>query len=221
MRAVHTKAPGERRVAVACYGNTGSVISAFERLGVPAVLTLAETEIRGADAIVLPGCVAFKTAMRTLNDAGLVSALEAAANEQHTPILGIGVGMQVLFEGSNEMGSTTGLGLLAGEVSRLPATAKHLVPHLSWKPVHFTRPSPLADGLPDPSSFYHMHSFAAVPADDADILALTEHAEAFVSAIQRENVFGVQFHPEKSSADGLRLLSNFAQHAGFPEPRDP
>jgi glutamine amidotransferase len=117
--------------------------------------------------------------------------------------------MQLLFESSVELGGAAGLGLLPGGVSELQ-TGELKLPHIGWNLVRWTRPSPLTAGLPEACAFYHVHSFVPRPADDADVLGRSEYGEPFVSAVEREPLFGVQFHPEKSSAHGLRMLANFA-----------
>jgi imidazole glycerol-phosphate synthase subunit HisH len=126
-------------------------------------------------------------------------------------VLGLCLGLQLLFERSAELGGGEGLGLLAGEVRPLtPQPTELKVPHIGWNVVRFTRPSPLTEGLGEAAAFYHVHSFAAVPADESDVLGRGDYGGPFVSVVARDNVFGVQFHPEKSSTAGLRLLRNFA-----------
>jgi glutamine amidotransferase len=161
--------------------------------------------------------------MRNLRELGLAELIRARV-EDGVPLLGICLGMQLLLESSEELEPTEGLGLIAGEVTRL-ATGGLRVPHIGWNEVRFERRSPLTDGLPAGGcAFYHVHSFAPRPSDRADVVGSTEYGERFATIVERGRVFGVQFHPEKSSAHGLRLLENFVslcaaraatvQHAG-------
>src|SRR5436305_7853252 len=146
--------------------------------------------------------------MRNLHQFDLAELIteRAAAG---TPVLGICLGMQLLFECSEELEPTEGLGLIPGEVSAL-RTRGLRIPHIGWNHVEFTRSSPLTTGLPDGGCpFYHVHSLAPRPADEADVVGSAEYGERFSTIVQRRGVFGVQFHPEKSSAHGLRMLANF------------
>jgi glutamine amidotransferase len=157
---------------------------------------------------VLPGVGAFPKAMRNLRELGLVELIQARV-EQGTPLLGICLGMQLLFDGSAELGTTPGLGLIAGEVTRLQPGGLR-IPHIGWNEVRFERSSPLLAGLPEPGCpFYHVHSYAARPADDDTVVGTCEYGERFVTCVGRGSVFGVQFHPEKSSLNGLRMLDGF------------
>ena len=133
---------------------------------------------------------------------------EIARADAGVPVLGICLGMQLLFESSVEHEGADGLGLLAGTVTRLEAPGLK-IPHIGWNAVAFSRPSALTVGLGDAAPFYHVHSFACRPADAADVVGRGEYGERFVSIVERGNVMGVQFHPEKSSLDGLALLRNF------------
>jgi glutamine amidotransferase len=118
--------------------------------------------------------------------------------------------MQLLFESSEEYGGATGLGILRGEVRLLDPKGLNL-PHIGWNEVRWTRESPLIEGLPDPTAFYHVHSYVPVPADEEDVLGTSEYGSPFTSVVARDNVFGSQFHPEKSSTNGLTLLENFTK----------
>ena len=197
-------------VAVIDYGmgNRRSVEKALEHVGARALITREPAALEDADALVVPGVGAFPHGMRNLIELGLDEQIRAAA-AAGKPVLGICLGMQLLFERSQEHELTNGLGLLAGEVSPLKGGGLR-IPHIGWNDVRFERPSPLTAGLPpDTCAFYHVHSLAARPEDPADVIATTEYGERFATIVGHGNVLGVQFHPEKSSRDGLTLLSNF------------
>jgi imidazole glycerol-phosphate synthase subunit HisH len=203
---------GGPRLAVLDYGmgNRRSVQKALEHVGAQATITRDHDELRAADGLVVPGVGAFPLAMRNLRELGLDGLLQARAG-QGAPILGICLGMQLLFERSQEIEPTEGLGLIPGEVTPLDATVLR-IPHIGWNEVVFERVSPLTAGLPaDGCPFYHVHSLAARPADAADVVGTTEYGERFATIVARGAVSGVQFHPEKSSAHGLRMLANFAR----------
>jgi glutamine amidotransferase len=199
-------------IAVVDYGmgNRRSVQKALEHVGASAQITNDPDAIAQADGLVVPGVGAFPLAMQNLNGLGLVEPLSARA-ATGTPLLGICLGMQLLFERSDELEGTSGLGLLGGEVTAL-RTGGLRVPHIGWNEVTFERPCPLTEGLPAGGCpFYHVHSFAARPSDPADVVGSTEYGERFATFVARDNVFGVQFHPEKSSSHGLTLLSDFTR----------
>ena len=148
--------------------------------------------------------------MENLRELGLDELLRERVAEG-MPLLGICLGLQLAFDSSVERGGAAGLGIVPGEVHALQ-TGTLKLPHIGWNAVRFTRPdSPLLASLPDRCAFYHVHSFAPVPFEEQDILATAEYGQQFVTAVQRGSFYGVQFHPEKSSAAGLRLLANFAQ----------
>ena len=156
----------------------------------------------------VPGVGAFPAAMRSLRALGLDSLVVERAREG-TPILGLCLGMQLLFDSSTELGGDTGLGLIPGEVVALDAPGLK-IPHIGWNVVTFTQRASLTEGLGEARAFYHVHSFVVLAAEESDVLGRGEYGAAFVSIAGRGKVFGAQFHPEKSSADGLRLLANFA-----------
>jgi imidazole glycerol-phosphate synthase subunit HisH len=195
-------------IAIADYGmgNRRSVEKALAHVGAESVITADHDAIRAADAVILPGVGAFPEAMRNLRRTGLGDVLR----ELTQPLLGICLGMQLLFESSTEHEGAPGLGILPGTVTRLHAPR---LPHIGWNLVGFERPSRIAEGLPDAAAFYHVHSFACRPSDPADVVGTSEYGERFVSVVERGNVMAVQFHPEKSSRDGLRMLANFARLA--------
>jgi glutamine amidotransferase len=194
-------------VAIVDYGmgNRRSVEKAFEHVGASVNLTAEHDEIRDADAVVVPGVGAFPEAMRRLGDAGLDAVIRERAGHG-TPVLGICLGMQLLFEASAEHEGAQGLGLLPGEVTPLSAPK---LPHIGWNRVALERPSSLTAGLGDAAAFYHVHSFVCRAREDDDVVGRGEYGERFASIVERGNVAGVQFHPEKSSRDGLALLRNF------------
>jgi glutamine amidotransferase len=196
-------------IAVVDYGmgNRRSVEKALEHVGARPRLTADHDVIAHADGIVLPGVGAFPEAMRRLRATGTDELIRdrAAAG---VPILGLCLGMQLLFDASDEHEGATGLGLLPGRVTALQAPR---VPHIGWNLVTFERPSPLTDGLGAAAAFYHVHSLAPEPVNDDDVVGRGEYGGPFVSIVERGNVMGVQFHPEKSSRDGLALLRNFTR----------
>lgn len=197
-------------IAIVDYGigNLRSVQKAFEHVGAPVRLISSPAEIEGARAIVLPGVGAFGDGMRNLREAGFVEPLYQAV-EAGVPLLGICLGMQLLFEESEEMGIHQGLGLLRGRVRRFAVELK--VPQIGWNQLFWRRPNPLQAGIPDGAYAYFVHSYYVEPADPDDILAVTEYGIAYASIVGRGNLLGVQFHPEKSQAVGLRILRNFVE----------
>jgi len=197
-------------IAVVDYGmgNRRSVEKAFEHVGARTIVTDDAGLIREADALVVPGVGAFPRGMANLRDRGLDELIRSRA-AAGTPILGICLGMQLLFESSLEVRPESGLGLMPGEVTPLRADGLR-VPHIGWSEVRPERPSPLTTDLPSEGRpFYHVHSFVARPAEPGDVIATAEYGERFASIVGRGNVYGVQFHPEKSSRDGLALLERF------------
>ncbi|MGD9951792.1 MAG: imidazole glycerol phosphate synthase subunit HisH [Burkholderiales bacterium] len=201
-------------IAVVDYGmgNIRSVSKALERVAPRerVAVTADPAEIRAAGRVVVPGQGAMPDCMRQLAASGAREAVIEAARAR--PFLGICVGMQMLFERGEE-GDTAGLALLEGRVPRFPAArmAGLKVPHMGWNEVRQARAHALWEGIPDGERFYFVHSYYPEPADRALAAATTEYGVAFTCAIARDNIFAVQFHPEKSQAAGLRLLSNFVQ----------
>jgi glutamine amidotransferase len=196
-------------IAIVDYGmgNRRSVEKALEHVGADPRLTADHATIRAADGVVVPGVGAFPEAMRRFRAAGLDELIRERA-DAGVPILGLCLGMQLLFDASDEHEGAAGLGLLPGRVTALRAPR---IPHIGWNLVTFERPSALTDGLGDAAAFYHVHSLAPEPANPDDVIGRGEYGERFVSIVERGNVMGVQFHPEKSSRDGLALLRNFAR----------
>jgi len=196
-------------IAVLDYGmgNLRSVEKALERVGAEAVVTNDPDVVRDAHGIILPGVGAFAKAMERIDELALDRLIDERL-AAGTPVLGICLGFQLLFDSSTELGGAAGLGLVDGEVRGLEAPGLK-VPHIGWEPVSWTRPSALTEGIDQATPFYFVHSFAPHPSDEGDVLATAIHGERFVCAVERPPVYGVQFHPEKSSAAGLRLLANF------------
>ena len=194
-------------------GNLRSVAKAFEHEGANAVLTDDPAVARRAERLVLPGQGHFGQCMTRLEEKGLGDAVrEHVASGR--PFLGICVGMQLLYEGSEEAPEVRGLGLLPGTVKRLRTDLP--LPHVGWNSVEFIRAAeadPLLAGVagPDPRYFYHVHSYGVLEADGEDVLGRCTYDDAFASIVGRANVWGIQFHPEKSQEDGLRILRNFAR----------
>jgi imidazole glycerol-phosphate synthase subunit HisH len=197
------------RIAIVDYGmgNLRSVEKALEHVGVTAKISSDATEVQAADGVILPGVGAFPRAMERVRELG-VDELVHERREAGVPILGICLGLQLLFDSSSELGGGTGLALLRGPVGELEASGLK-VPHIGWAPVRWERSSPLTEGIESETPFYFVHSFAPEP-DAIELLGSAEYGTRFACAAERDNVFGVQFHPEKSSAAGLRLLANFA-----------
>ena len=198
-------------IAVVAYGmgNRRSVVKAFERVGAEVALTSDETGLARAEGLVVPGVGAFPAAMRRLTSSGLDELIRTRAGEG-APVIGLCLGMQLLFERSDEHEGAEGLGLLGGEVRRLDPQGRKL-PHIGWNLVRRERESPLLTGIPDPMALYHVHSFVAHPTDPEDVLATGEYGSRFVSLVARGTIFGAQCHPEKSSTHGLQLLRNYVK----------
>ena len=209
-----TRAP---RVGVIDYGmgNRRSVEKALEHAGASASITARHEELLACDGLVLPGVGAFPLAMRNLERLGLAELIRARVS-QGVPLLGICLGMQLLFESSTELERTAGLGLIPGEVTRLD-TGGRRVPHIGWNEVRFERSSRLTAGLPAAGcAFYHVHSLAPRPAEPLDVVGTTQYGERFATIVERGAVFGVQFHAEKSSADGLEQAPIVDRESGKP-----
>jgi glutamine amidotransferase len=199
-------------IAVIDYGmgNRRSVEKALQHVGARARITSDPQALRAAGGLVLPGVGAFPKAMENLRAQGLDELIRERV-AAGTPLLGICLGMQLAFEHSEELGGADGLGLIAGSVRPLRADGLKL-PHIGWNEIELAeRDSRLTESLPSRCAFYHVHSFVAEPAREQDLLASAVYGSRFVTAVERGSFFGVQFHPEKSSAAGLRLLANFAR----------
>ncbi len=201
-------------VAVIDYGmgNLRSVQKGFEKVGVAAEVTRDPARIAAADGVALPGVGAFGACMENLTLYGLVEPVLAAIDEGK-PFLGICVGLQLLFEESEEYGPVSGLGVLAGRCRRFPHSSDpdYRVPHMGWNQIDQKNPSPLLDGIEDGAFVYFVHSYYAEADDPAVVAASTTYGNEFVACVSRDNLHGCQFHPEKSQAVGLKILDNFGQ----------
>lgn len=184
--------------------NIGSVAYALQRLGVEAPLTRDPATIRSAERVILPGVGAAGPAMDRLREAGLVELVRSLAQ----PLLGVCVGMQILFEHSEE-GDVEGLGLLQGVVRKLPASPGVRIPHMGWNQLEHDGSEPLLAGIANGAYTYFVHSYGVAQSPDA--MARCRHGEPFVAVARRGNVAGAQFHPERSAAVGARLLENFVR----------
>jgi imidazole glycerol-phosphate synthase subunit HisH len=196
-------------VAIIDYGvgNLRSVEKAFSAVGVDAVITSDTERLMAADRLVLPGVGAFGTCMSELHRRGFVDVVLDRVRGG-IPLLGVCVGMQMLFEQSSEFGKTKGLGLLKGSVNRFKDDL--VVPHVGWNQVGQTSTSPLLNDVSENSFFYFVHSYYCEPTDKDTIVGETEYGVTFASVVANKNIYGVQFHPEKSQKEGLQLLKNFS-----------
>jgi len=192
-------------------GNSPSVIYALERLGLPCRLVAKPEEVAESERLVLPGVGAAAATLDSLRESDLLDALIQRVQRDQVPFLGICIGLQVLFEHSEE-GSTPCLGWLPGRVRRFPARQR--VPQIGWNEVRFTRSHPVTGGLPDRGHYYFVNSYYADPGVDADALGRSEYGVEFCSVVARDNVVATQFHAEKSGRLGLRLLADFAAWDG-------
>jgi imidazole glycerol-phosphate synthase subunit HisH len=192
-------------------GNIRSVQKAFEHIGAAVILTDDPEIIMGARKLVLPGVGAFGSGIAVLRMKNLDSAIIHAVN-LGVPFLGICLGLQFLFDQSDEMGSHEGLGLIPGQVTRFDLADQSLkVPHMGWNQIEIRQKHPLLEGVPDGAYAYFVHSYYCVAGEDSDVLAQTEYGHLFTSCVARDNIWGIQFHPEKSQYIGLQILRNFAK----------
>jgi glutamine amidotransferase len=198
------------QVAIIDYGvgNLRSVEKAFAAMGCDAIVTGNDRELRNAERLVLPGVGAFGACMQALSERRFDNLVRERVREG-IPLLGVCVGMQMLFEESDEFGRTAGLGLLRGCVRRFRNDL--VVPQVGWNQIRQLAMHPLFEGITDQSFFYFVHSFFCDPVDNSTIIGETEYSDTYASVVAQANVCGVQFHPEKSQVVGLRLLRNFAR----------
>jgi glutamine amidotransferase len=197
------------QVAIIDYGvgNLRSVEKAFAAMGCEAVVSGDESVLRAAQKLVLPGVGAFAACMKALKERGLEQLVKERTGDG-TPLLGVCVGMQLLFDESEEFGATPGLGLLRGSVRRFRNDL--VVPHVGWNRIQQRRPHAVFEGIEDGAFCYFVHSYYCQPADERVVVGKTEYGISYASVIAQANICGVQFHPEKSQHVGLRMLRNFA-----------
>lgn len=193
-------------------GNRRSAEKALEHVGARVEVSDDPERLRAMDGLVLPGVGAFPAGMHAIRELGLDELLVERV-QAGVPLLGLCLGMQLLFERSEEHDGAAGLGLLAGTVRRLSAPGLKL-PHIGWSEVRWRTTTPLSEGLPNPSYLYHVHSFAPHPDEEDVVLATADYGEPFPAIVGQGNVFGTQSHPEKSSVHGLALLANFTRLCG-------
>jgi glutamine amidotransferase len=194
-------------------GNVGSIRNMFHRLGLESTITNNPAAIARADRLILPGVGAFDIGMRNLRACGLIPLLEMKVQQEHTPVLGICLGMQLLTLGSEE-GQLCGLGWIEADTVRFrfaDQIAPPKVPHMGWSRVRPEKDSPLSEGMSAEARFYFVHSYHVRCRHDEDIWLSCEYGVRFTAAVRRGNIVGVQFHPEKSHKFGMRLLDNFAR----------
>lgn len=199
-------------IAVTDYGagNLHSITKALERQGLDVRITESPQTLAGAEALIVPGDGAFGPAIARLRELGFAERIRAYI-QSGRPFLGVCLGMQLLFDESEEDGTHRGLGLLPGRVVRLPAGVK--VPHMGWNQLQIVRSSPLLDGIETGAYVYFVHSYHAVPQDPAIVAATAEYGASVAAVVGRDNLWATQFHPEKSGPVGLRMLANFARWA--------
>lgn len=192
-------------------GNLRSVLHALNHLGVESMRVVhSPHELRGASQIILPGVGAFGAGMQKLHEQKLVQPIKDAILTG-VPYLGICLGMQFLFEQSDEMGAHAGFGVLPGRVTRFADRPDLKVPHMGWNQIAPARQTPLLDGIDADSYAYFVHSYYCVPANSGDVLLTACYGDDFCAGVQSQNIYGVQFHPEKSQKTGLQILSNFLE----------
>ena len=204
-------------IAIVDYGmgNLRSVSKAFQSQEFPAIVTRNPDEIANASGLVLPGVGAFGDCVKNLNEYGLVSPIKDFI-DSGKPFLGICLGLQVLFEESEESPGAKGLGIFKGRVIRFPDFKEEglKVPHMGWNGIQIVKDTPVLDGIPQDSWFYFVHSFYPKPDDDSISAVKTNYGIEFTSAVSKDNIFASQFHPEKSSTLGLKIVRNFAASCG-------
>jgi glutamine amidotransferase len=204
------------KVAIINYGmgNLNSVCRSFEEVGADAVVINHPSTLYEVDRIVLPGVGSFAKGMAHLNQAGWVSALHDVVNIQNKPLLGICLGMQVLASKGYEGNETEGLSFISGEVKRIDLLGcNERIPHTGWNEVRYKTKSEILDSIPDASDFYFIHSYAFVPTNPENLIATVNYGCELTAVISNKNVFGCQFHPEKSSKAGHQLLRNFMSYS--------
>jgi imidazole glycerol-phosphate synthase subunit HisH len=189
--------------------NLHSIARAVEECGLQPVVTDHPGDLESVANIILPGVGSFPRAMEHLRDTGLIDALSEQVIEKRIPFLGICLGMQLLATTGREGGDSSGLGWIDGEARLLQPDAGERVPHVGWNDIEFRNASPIFDGIATGQDFYFVHSYVLRPSDESSITATTSYAGGFAAAVQRDHIFGVQFHPEKSQKPGFAVLRNF------------
>src|SRR5688500_14896956 len=192
-------------------GNLRSVQKGFEKVGHAATITSSPADLAAAEKVVLPGVGAFGDAMAELRRRDLVGPIRDTI-ASGKPFLGICLGLQLLFDVGYEMGEHEGLGILRGKVVRFDLPRELKVPHMGWNRGRFLRPAPHLAGIADGTFFYFVHSYHCVPEDRSLVAIESDYAGPFCAAVWRDNLFATQFHPEKSQAEGLKILKNFAEN---------
>ena len=193
-------------------GNLKSVDKAFKKLGYQVEVVTDSRNLEDATGVVLPGVGAFKDAMNNLKEAGFINPLTKLIKEGR-PFLGICLGLQLLFSSSQEFGTTEGLDIISGQVKKFPADLGYKIPHIGWNNIKQKKDIELYTNIEDESYQYFVHSYYVVPDDKEVIATTTDYGIEFVSSIAKDNIYAVQFHPEKSSEVGLQILDNFAKSA--------
>lgn len=189
-------------------GNLRSVQKACEFIGTDAKISSAAADILSADRVILPGVGAFGDCMEALNSSGLAEPIQTVI-DRGVPFLGICLGLQLLFEQSEESPNVPGLGIFKGKCVKIPSKTGYKIPHIGWNSIGFPQKSPLFDGIDDGAYVYFVHSYYMQPNDKSIITAVCDYSERLPVALQSGNTFAVQFHPEKSGETGLRILKNF------------
>lgn len=203
------------KIALVDYGagNLRSVAKALERSRMEPVITGDPAVVRSADGVLLPGVGAFRDAVRSLTEAGLVDAIRDVTENHGRPYLGICFGLQLLFDEGEEHGRTAGLGILAGKVRRFPEKDESghplRVPHIGWNEVRYAGEHPMLEALPERDIYYFVHGYRPEPEDESLIVGRANYGGEFAAAVARDNIFAVQFHPEKSQSAGKRLLDAY------------
>jgi len=193
-----------------CMGNTDSVLRAIEKCGGEPILTNAASDFEAASHIILPGVGAFQQGMEHINALGIRSKLEEQVFEYKIPFLGICLGMQLLASKGFEAGEKSGLGWIDGSVKKFEKTKKdERIPHIGWNEVNFEQESPLFESMVSGKDFYFVHSYRFICENSNNVIATTHYCGEFASVVRKQNIFGVQFHPEKSQKTGFNLLRNF------------
>ncbi len=199
-------------IAVIDYGagNLHSVVNALDFIGAKSIVTADREIILNADKVILPGVGAFGDAMDNINNAGLVPVIKEVI-ENNTPFLGICLGLQLLFERSCESVGKTGLSIFEGSIKNIPKTDGLKIPHMGWNSIEYNKESRLFHGIGEEPFVYFVHSYYMVPEDESIVSAYTEYGVRLGIAVEKNNVFATQFHPEKSGECGLKILKNFAE----------